>query len=407
MKQRIYFHTTILFFILIICSCSNNNNRAYFTIDNEDRKVSVLVYLNDSIPANLAFDTGGNLVLDSTLCTKNPSILSTLSSAPDTSKKLGSGWTTSRVQGVLYNNVNQSIKIGNEKTYYNALSVYNWKKYMNSPKSDGMFNIQKGDSSHVWELNFEHNYMEIHDANSFKIPESTILIPFEKNKYNYSRFFIQLPIQVICSDGSTLSIQRSFFIDTAMPWDIAIIKPAEEFDFFDKKSDVVWTRYLNSYNKYSTVKANIFNKVEVDSLRIYTFNQTNSNNITYFVGLNFLKRFNLFFDMKNKQLGLQPLKHFKRVINPLHQRYHYDVTLTNEGKYILSEIADYKDNYFKTAGLRKGDEVIKINDMPAANISSVIFEKFLKRDIMIFDITRNGKPLKITVCINHNEKQGD
>lgn len=407
MKQRIKFHTTLLFFILIICSCSNNENRAYFTIDNEDRKVSVLVYLNDSIPAKLAFDTGGNLVLDSTLCAENPSILSALSSTPYTSKQLGSGWTTSRVQGVLYKNVNQSIKIGNEKTYYNDLSVYNWKKYMNSPKSDGMFNIQEGDSTHVWELNFEHNYMEIHDAYDFKMPENTILISFEKNKYNYSRLFVQLPIQVMCSDGSTLTIQRSFFIDTAMPWDIVIMQPAEEFDFFDKKSDAVWTRYLNGYNKYSTVNAIISNKVEVDSLRIYTFNQANHHNIHYFIGLNFLKRFNLFFDMKNKQLGLQPLKHFKRVINPLHKRYHYDVTLTNEGKYILSEVANYKDNYFKTAGLSKGDEVIKINNIPAPNINSEIFEEFMRRDKLIFDVCRDGKPLRIIVNINHNEQQGD
>ncbi|EXZ22777.1 hypothetical protein M086_3476, partial [Bacteroides fragilis str. S13 L11] len=45
----------------------------------------------------------------------------------------------------------------------------NWKWYMNS-SSEGMFNIPPNDTMHVWELNFEHNYMEIHLAQNYRMP---------------------------------------------------------------------------------------------------------------------------------------------------------------------------------------------------------------------------------------------
>jgi len=51
--------------------------------------------------------------------------------------------------------------------------------------------------------------------------------------------------------------------------------------------------------------------------------------------------------------------------------------------------------------------IIKINDMPIQSVTPIIFNKFLRKDIMVFDLKREGDLQKITVKINHNEKHGD
>ena len=406
-KIRFYFILIISATIVLSCSNKKEAARAYFTIDPNDRKISVPIYLNDSISANFTFDTGGQLVLDSTLIANHPSTLENISVLPDTIPT-GSGWAKSRIPGLMFKNISQKLEIGNFSAQYTNLTVFNYKKNSNNPSGDeGIFNIPQDDSVNVWELNFDYNYLEIHNADGFKMPDNTLTYPLLGPK-NESRYFVELPLRILYSDGDTLSITKKlFFIDLGMAWDIALNKYNPEFGFFEKKHDAVWTKFLDSYSKHYKVTCTISDNFSMDSLRIYTYNFYNYPYPTYILGLNFFKRFNVFFDMKNRRLGLQPVKHFQRVINPLHPRYYYNIQKSTTGEYIITDIADYKENYFKTAGLRKGDEVIKINDMPAANINSVIFEKFLKRDIMIFDITRNGKPLKITVCINHKEKQGD
>ena len=76
MKRTILY----LFFvsnILALTSCNTENpNRVYFTIDPYDRKILVPFLLNDSIKANLFFDTGAgySLTLDANFIEVNPTI---------------------------------------------------------------------------------------------------------------------------------------------------------------------------------------------------------------------------------------------------------------------------------------------------------------------------------------------
>ncbi|MCX8465766.1 tight junction protein ZO-3, partial [Bacteroides fragilis] len=68
--------------------------RAHFTIDPLDRKIVLPVLFNDSIVANLVFDSGASLgafIVDSTFCSAHPSILSNLS--PDTIAPYGCAWS--------------------------------------------------------------------------------------------------------------------------------------------------------------------------------------------------------------------------------------------------------------------------------------------------------------------------
>lgn len=406
-NNRIYYIVICLLIIISSCSQSINSSRAYFTIDPKDRKVSVPIYLNDSIPANFTFDTGGQLVLDSAFNANHPSILKHLRISPDTIPT-GSGWSKSRVHGLFFKNISQKLKIGNSLVNYTSMTVFNYKKNSNNPSGDeGIFNIPPEDSVNVWELNFDYNYLEVHNADGFKMPENTLFFPLLGPK-KVPRYYVELPLKIQYSDGDTLSIAKKLFcIDLGMAWDIALNVNNPEFGFFEKRTDAVWTKFLDSYTKHYKVKCTLSDNFSMDSLRIYTYKYYNYPYPSYTIGLNFLKRFNVFFDMKNRRLGLQPVKHFQRVINPLHPRYYYNIQKSTTGEYIITDVANYKENYFKTAGLRKGDEVIKINDMPIQSVTPIIFNKFLRRDIMIFDLKRDGDLQKITVKINRNEKHGD
>jgi len=187
-----------------------------------------------------------------------------------------------------------------------------------------------------------------------------------------------------------------------MALDVALIYPKES-EFFNKNEDVVWTQHVSWYNRRYTVKAKLFDNFVIDSLRIYIFDKSAFPAGTCLIGLNFLKRFNVFFDLKNKHIGLQPIKNFQRIVNPLSRRVHYLAEQNSKGQYIITFIADYKKNFYKTAGLQTGDEIKEINGVPLKKLNFMISEQ----DTLVYDIIRQGKSMKIVVPVNKNEEQGE
>jgi S1-C subfamily serine protease len=144
----------------------------------------------------------------------------------------------------------------------------------------------------------------------------------------------------------------------------------------------------------------------MDSLRIYTSDR--ATGYKYMVGFNFLKRFNVFFDLKNQQIGLLPIK-FERVVNPGWRVFHYFSPLTPQGTGKITVMGDYKKNYFKTAGLQVGDEIVRVNDSLYKNIMNdyALNTRLLSSDTLYFDILRKGQPMRIAVPVDKNEVQGD
>ena len=121
----------------------------------------------------------------------------------------------------------------------------------------------------------------------------------------------------------------------------------------------------------------------------------------------FLKRFNVFFDMKSQRLGLQPINNYKRVVNPRKKRFHMSSRMNSHGKIIITKIADYEGNYVKKSGLLEGDEIIAINEIPIKMISLEEDAELSRQDTLIYDIVRQGKSYKIPVVIDKKEVQGD
>ena len=405
MKKRIIISFVIFGAILISCikSGANNPNRVYFNINPEDRKIEIPASIQDSITANMVFDTGASnigIFIDSSFIASYPSFVP--NTIPDSARG-GSSWTDYTVLSLNYNK-SQAVKIGNAELKYNDLITLNWRDALHT-HTDGIFNIPINDSTNVWELNFEHNYLEIHPALNFKMPKNCILFPLEEAEDNL--FHIKFSMQLKCVDGDTLTINDTFFIDTGIPEDIALTRPSEkESAFFDKK-DAVWIQRLYGYYRYFVVNASLFDDLVIDSLRIYTYSNTFRVRPKFILGLNFLKRFNVFFDMKNRQVGFLPINNFQRVVNPNHRRFHYTTYQTPEGKYIVKIVADYKENYFKIAGLKVGDEIVSINGISQKNITRDDFSEFYKKDTLIYDIIRNGEALRLLIPIDKTEKQGN
>jgi len=193
----------------------------------------------------------------------------------------------------------------------------------------------------------------------------------------------------------------SIFIDFGMPQDFVIMHPnKKESDYFSKKENAVWTTnnshgYKNSYS----VTATLFDKFQVDSLRIYFFDEPTQKRMgsDYLIGLNFLKRFNVFFDMKNKQIGFQPIKNFQRIVNPTHRRFYISKHETGDGKFIVDIVADYKENPYKKAGIQKGDEIISYNGFLIKNITEKEQIELDKQDTLTIGIMRNNQPMQLIV----------
>lgn len=410
MKHKIFIYYWFFVVVTYAYDCTQNikkenSSKVYFTINPIDRKIVLSMQFYDSLTADLAFDTGahlGTLIVDSTFFANNPSVMSTLTF--DTETHGGSSWSNIGVPIKIYKTI-PVVKIGGVDLVYDYMQIYNWKGYYNTSDSEGMFNIPQNDTIHVWELNFENSYLEIHSAVEFKLPEDCFVTSMERNRHY--PFNVRLPLKVQFPDGDTLALEHVYMIDTGMPWDIALMYRSEELELLNQKKDAVWTEYGRSYHRYYTVEAKLFDGFVVDSLRIYTFDYPMSISCNYLIGLNFLKRFNVFFDMKNRQIGFQPIVNFQRVVNPALNRFHFSSYLNEEGKFIVNKVADNESNNFFKAGLQAKDEIIAVNGINLKKMTLETKEKIFQQDTLIFDVLRYNKPLKIVVLIDKNEVQGD
>ena len=404
----------LLFIVLlgVLCSCrqqADTSNRSYFTFDLEDRKVVIPVQLNDSVTVKLVFDSGDNFGYNFEFVTLDSSILLVNPSLPR-NHILGTqpwriAWSPITYPATFYDSMQLKLNLGRTDFVYSVICAWLYKKYMNSTVADGMFNIPKSDTTHVWELNFENNYMEVHTADNYQFPEDCMLLPLEASDYN--PFFVTLPLKVRFSDGDTLTIHRKFFIDTGYARDIVLLLGAQEQDYLHQREDAVWLQDLDRYIRYYTVTGTLFDDLQLDSLRLYTLDYKNSVAHPYLIGLNFLKRFNVFFDMKNKRLGLQPIDNFQRLVNPLYCRFHYSTEKNKDGRFFVNCVGDYKENYYKTAGLQVGDEIVAIAGIPYDEITLEMGNQVRRLSVLDVDIVRDGKLQTLYVKVDHNEPTGD
>ncbi|MDR1581880.1 MAG: TIGR04149 family rSAM-modified RiPP [Prevotellaceae bacterium] len=407
-----------VFFLFVASACANNQmptdttvtlhpNRLYFCVDSSmGRGIIIPLQINDSTTANLIFDTGTgtDILLDSAFCAAN-------NLTPDThyEKKMNpyplAGLNFEVLTSEYYTNL--PVKMGETDVYYHKFYIQRlpWNK---DSKINGYFTIPQTDTTHVWELNFENSYIEVHDLNRFQMPEGCLLVPLAGTKTHY--YFIQIPLQILCG-ADTLRSNYTYMIDTGNPYvEILWLSPVPEMGVLSKQEDFKLYTYMGFSSFQNTVKAILWDSIPADTLKthLYTVSPEHYKGF-HNIGLNFLKRFNVFFDLRNRQIGLLPIE-YKRLKAP-HEGATYffvDTIPTSQGNYKINYIPDFKDNYYKKAGLALNDEIVSYNGYPYRDV----FQQKIKiddiislSDTLIFDIIRNGQPIKIVVPIPENKRK--
>jgi predicted metalloprotease with PDZ domain len=107
-------------------------------------------------------------------------------------------------------------------------------------------------------------------------------------------------------------------------------------------------------------------------------------------------------------MGLQPLKEFHRAFSPIWKRFSIDLSKTDRGSNIVTELADHDLNHYKAAGIKVGDEIVGINGYtltPETTQEKV--GELTNTYKVVFDIIRAGEHISITMERDPNEIHGD
>ena len=400
----------------ISCDSANKVEEKHipFEFSDEFPRLLIPVTLQDSIPAKLVLDTGigGTPFLDSALVSQHPSL--TPGDMPSREDVSSSAWNPTYTTKSTSYYAPLKLKLGESPMDFGNWGVGNYRKLVNENDADGVTGIPSADSTKIWGLNFENNYITIQDADSFEMPKGYMQFPMKvvTHPEEGMTFHVNLPLKVQTSDGDTVTIYRDFFVDTGAWNDIILMSEVSELAFFDNKKDAVWiaTPYNGLYTRNHEVKVSL-GEYEDDSFRVTTYDHKHKTTVPsrYLIGLNFLKHFNVYFDFQRKVMGLKPIPNFERIIDKHARRYKvgFNMEIINkQQRFIIETIADNKENNYYTAGLRVGDEIISANGILWKDLTPEQKETLYQGDSILFKIIRDGKNMEISVPINKNEPIG-
>jgi hypothetical protein len=378
-------------------TAKETSGRLYF-FENEDRAIIVPVTINDSVRVeNALFDTGASdriVQMDSTFCATHP--LSPWSGRVWNQTGPMTGWDRESDPKWNIGWYNTPLKIGMCGVDMPFERVYTVDGSRRIGKFDATFSFSAQDTTHVWEMNFRHNYLEAHDAAGFTMPEDCRVFPLVTTNYPLC---VRFPVKVTCADGATAIIDETCIMDTGALSALILLESAAEYDFFRRRDDAVLLAHWN--NRRYEVDAEVFDGVRLDGMRVYLNDGStmlNDSEAKGIIGLNFLKRFNVYFDLNKGRVGFQPIKGFKRPVNLDFTRQYIIQSVDGEGNPFVEKILDlpYRNPY-REAGMMAGDIVTAINGTNIDGMSGDDWRALNRTRIRKFDILRDGEPVKLTV----------
>lgn len=379
---------------IFLCSCAQeiNKEKIPFTFTPERKLISVPITIQ-GVQGNLLFDTGcGNICLDTTYAAKIApfdSISQQFSSHDKGAFDFFSKFPINVYKGLL------KMEIGNHCFKQKNFCVGDYREGLTLPEFDGLFGLEELDSLHIWELNFEENYISITPADSFHLDGDFLTLPL---KWNKGLTFTTLPVTIRTKQGVKIKGEKDFLIDTGSISDVFFMPDVDEAKELDIQRD---SAYWLDKRHFWEVEMTVCNRVKLDFTRVYVSNLLNTKVFKRILGLNFLKRFNVFFDLKNNQLYLKPIKKFERIIRGKQPWGTFDAVWKDD-KLIINYICDYKKNPAIKAGFCVGDEVISINGIKFDSEYSgeEDGEKLAQAEIWNHVIRRDGKLLNLTLHRN-------
>ena len=388
------------FAIAFLCSCAQEvqKEKIPFTFTPERKLMSVPVTIQ-GVQGNLLFDTGVYFLgLDTTFAAKIAPYDSIRNQQKGLSSSDYASWNKSPVniyEGLL------NVEIGSHSFGVEKFRVGDFHDFLQIPEFDGVFGLKDFNPRYVWEVNFEENYISIIPADSFQIDEKILTLPLRLDEYGFT--FTTLPVAIRTKQGVEVKSEEEYLIDTGSYTDILFLNNTEEAKKLNTKNDSAY--WLHDYHFWEG-EINVCGRVKLDSARVYVYDFPLSNNKRS-LGMNFFKRFNVFFDMKNMQLYLKPIKKFER-IKWSKRPWGTLKTVWKDDKLIIDYICDYQDNPAVKAGFQVGDEVVSINGIKLdSDYDEDDAEKLAQAEIWEHIIKRNGKLLNLTLRRNLNKQIED
>ena len=391
------------FAIAFLCSCAQEvqKEKIPFVFTPERKLMSVPVTIQ-GVSGKMLFDTGcGNTLLDTTYAARIAPFdsISQQFSAYDKGVFFPSSEHSVNVyKGLL------KIKIGSRNFEDKKLfSVGNYRKNLEIQEFDGMFGLAGLDSLHIWELNFEENYISITPADSFHLDGKFLTLPL---KWYEGKTITTLPISIRTKQGVEVKSKEEFLIDTGSRADVLFMPDTKEAKELNTQNDSAYWLYNRHF---WDADLSVCNYAKLDFARVYVYDAKQSKNIyKRILGLNFLKRFNIYFDMKNKQLYLKPIKKkFERITQGKMPWGTFNLIWKNN-KVFVDYICDYQDNPAVKAGFQVGAEVLSVNGIKLdSEYGEDDAERLAQAEILEHIIKRDGKLLNLTLRRNLNKQIED
>lgn len=388
----------IYLFILLCDSCAQEVKGIIpFSFTPERRLISVPLTIK-GIDGNFLFDTGSGIVLaiDTLYAKKIEPFDNVCLQRPVWDSGAFASFSDFKInyyQGLL------NVKIGNHSFEQEHFSVGNYRKELDIAEFDGVFSLPNRDSVNVWEVNFQENYITIIPYDDFQMDSQLIKLPLKWD--NRGMISTSFPISIQQRKGESLQCSNDYLIDTGSISDITFMPDTKEAIILNEHKDSafwLWNRH------FWEASLNVCDKDQLDSARVYVYDLPSKTPYKRIIGLNFLKRFIVFFDLKNNYIYLKPIHQFERLYQGLKPWGKYTESIRNN-RVVIDYIADYNDNPAKIAGLQVGDEIISINGLDITPDHYREQEReILSDEIWNIVVRRKGKLLNLTLH-RHLEKE--
>ena len=182
-----------------------------------------------------------------------------------------------------------TVRMGNATLDHGT--VYVGARFFPDSISNGIFAPNYKNDDRVWELNFEHNFINIHQRDSIHAGE--MRFPIELFGDSSANLVVEIPMAFMEeSSGDTLRVAKRFVLDTGTPSSIAFFKGKSPFGDDEMPAGM-------SVGEVPIPDARFGLWPENAPTQLFP------PDVTGTLGINFLKNFNVFIDLKNKQLMLQ------------------------------------------------------------------------------------------------------
>jgi hypothetical protein len=259
-----------------------------------------------------------------------------------------------------------SVRIGDKFLEYKGYDVDRFKEPIFAPD----YNNDK----RIWELNFENNYVKIWDNDT--VPQYSILFPYTLYQKHTNALLVNLPMYLVGSRRDTLFVDYHYIFDTGTSLSACL---------FSREGNIITEFAKKQPHYYAVGKREEESDFVVDEIIINDSVKVDHGYFGYWrnapfhifpenvmgtLGVDFLKHFNVFIDLKKQVIYLQ--KHSKAF-----EEQHF----SNLGGFmyridgVLRIVQIGANSPMSGLGIEKKSEILEINGIQANDIDSAMIQK--------------------------------